>query len=79
MVATMSECQNWLTAFAVLTDGCNGLCNPLETIPQIHQDSACTKADVAALPMLRTQFVLASVHCIKLDAIGNVDKSACFV
>ena len=47
--------------------------------PQIHQDLACTKAHVAALPMLDTQFDLASVHCIKLDAIGNVDKSACFV
>ncbi len=56
-----------------------GLCNPLETIPQIHQDSACTKADAAALPMLNTQFDLAFVHCIKLDAKGNADKSACVV
>lgn len=64
--------------FVVLTGGCNGLCEAGETIAKLHQDSNCTKAITAELPMMDSWYDYSAVGCIKVDDTGNVNKTSCF-
>ena len=63
---------------AVMTAGCNGLCNPVETIPRLHQDSNCTKTETEEMAMLDSWYDFTQVGCIKVDDTGNVNKTSCF-
>ena len=67
-----------MVAHAVLTGGCNGLCEAVETIAKLHQDSNCTKAITAELPMMDSWYDYSAVGCIKVDDTGNVNKTSCF-
>jgi len=62
--------------FAVLTGGCNGLCDPVTLVPKLHQDPNCTKADVGELPILNAWYDYSAVGCIKM-VDGNVNKTEC--
>ena len=61
-----------------MTDGCNGLCSPVETMARLHQDPNCTKTDNIELPMLDPWYDFKPVGCIKVDETGNVNKTSCF-
>ena len=63
---------------AVLTGGCNGLCDAEETLAKLHQDPNCTKAVTADLPMLDSYYDFSAVGCIKVGEDGNVNKTSCF-
>ena len=61
---------------AVLTGGCNGLCDAATLVPQLHQDPKCTQADPAELALLDEWYDYSAVGCIKM-VDGNVNKTAC--
>ena len=60
------------------TAGCNGLCEPEETVVRLHQDPNCTKKDTGDLAMMESGYDFGPVGCIKLDDTSNVNKTACF-
>ena len=62
---------------AVLTGGCNGLCESVELVTKLHQDVACTKPIGVDLPMMESWHDLTAVECIKTDGSGNINKTGC--
>ena len=63
---------------AVMTASCNGLCDPVETLARLHQDSNCTNTQTGELAMLDSWYDFTPVGCIKVDSTGNVNKTSCF-
>lgn len=63
---------------AVATAGCNGLCDPVGTVPRLHQDPNCTKTDTGDLAMMESGYDFGPVGCVKVDDNGNVNKTLCF-
>ncbi|KAL3151040.1 hypothetical protein ABBQ38_012910 [Trebouxia sp. C0009 RCD-2024] len=64
--------------FLVATAGCNGLCDPVETVPRLHQDPNCTKTDTGDLVLMESGYDFGPVGCVKVDDDGNVNKTSCF-
>lgn len=61
---------------AVLTGGCNGLCDSATLVPKLHQNPNCTKAATLELPLTAAWYDYSAVGCIQM-VNGNVNKTLC--
>lgn len=73
-------------SLAVITDACNGLCDPVAAIPRLHADRACTGggSGPAAIGPLWAPANQRFVGKAATDAVGctvlaggRLDRSAC--